>query len=103
MISAMVARLGGGTSYNGNFDVPEAVHGEIKVEMTRLTKEYPGLRFQQGEVHIHDRGHKLIEYAAVSPREDVGKIADYLDSYGYHLYAKLRGEDASRWPIKVLE
>ena len=99
----MIARLGGGTSYSGNFDVPEAVHKEIKAEMDRLVKENPGLKFQQGEIHTHDRGHRLIEYTAVSSRHDTSKIADYLDSYGFHLYAKYRGEDASRWPVLTLE
>ena len=98
----MIARLCGGTSYDGNFDVPEPVFPSLEKEFARLAREYPGLSFEIGSVHTHDRGHRLVECRAVSTRHDVDKVADYLDSWGFYLYAEMRGEDVTQRTLKQL-
>ncbi len=99
----MIARLNGGNAYDGNFDVPEPIFHQIKIEMIRLEKEFPGLTFEESGIHVHDRGHRLVECRAISRRHNTEKIADYLDSFAFYLYAKYRKLDTSRWTIKLLE
>lgn len=86
------------------FDCPEPTVTFIEAEIKRLWK--PAIDITRHDEGTHDRGFRYVTYQVTSRRyfdPDVELIADYLDTLAHHAFADLRGQDASRWPVKTLE
>lgn len=88
------------------FDCPEVASDQIEHEIQRICSRKPAIEIHEHDRGVHDRGFRYIVYQVLSRRpfdSDVENVARYLDTLAHHWFARLRGNDASRWHVEAFD